>query len=54
MNFSKRKSKFSILSVFATAFCVCIDDCGIAQIDQLDRARGRRGLEVEVPFEIRR
>jgi hypothetical protein len=53
MNFSKRKSDFSILSVFATALSIAA--LTIAALPSLTNSIARAsgaGLEVEVPFEI--
>ena len=54
MNFSKRKSSFSVFSVFAIAFSVAA--LTIAALPGLTNSIARAsgaGLEVEVPFEIK-
>ena len=54
MNFSKRKSSFSIVSVFATALGVAA--LTIAALPSLTNSIARAsgaGLDVEVPFEIK-
>ena len=54
MNFSKRKSSFSVFSVFAIALSVAA--LTIAALPGLTNSIARAsgaGLEVEVPFEIK-
>ena len=53
MNFSKRKSSFSVFSVFATALSVAaLTIAALPSVTNSIASAAGKGLDVEVPFEI--
>ncbi len=53
MNFSKRKSNFSVFSVFATAFSVAaLTIAALPSVTNSIASAAGKGLDVEVPYEI--